>query len=41
MDNLAAKGLVVKESWNGPEEGWNWQLTDLGRDYMRRLVEHP
>jgi predicted ArsR family transcriptional regulator len=40
MDNLVAKGLVEAESWNGHEEGWNWQLTDLGRDYMRRLVEN-
>ena len=39
MDNLAAKGLVVCDAWYGPEEGHNWRLTDLGRDYMREVVE--
>lgn len=37
-DNLIAKGLIEKDSWNGPEEGWCYRLTDSGREYMARVV---
>lgn len=38
MDNLAAKGLIAAAGWYGPEEGYNWRLTDAGRAYMREVV---
>ena len=38
MDNLVAKGLVERDSWYGPEEGWNYRLTDAGREYMAAVV---
>ena len=38
MQNLEKKGLVEADSWCGPEEGWNWRLTEAGKDYMRAVV---
>lgn len=39
MDNLCEKGLIRPVAWWGPEDGHEYRLTDLGRDYMRRLVD--
>ena len=39
MNNLAAKGLIEADAWYGPDEGWNWRLTDAGRAYMSAVVE--
>lgn len=38
MENLANKGLIEAVGWWGPEEGWQWRLTDLGRSYMESVV---
>lgn len=38
MENLARKGFVQPVSYGGPEEGWLYRLTDLGRSYMESLT---
>ena len=38
ISNLERKGLVGADSWYGPDEGWNWRLTDSGRAYMTEIV---
>lgn len=30
MDNLIAKGLVERLAWFGPEDGWEYALTEAG-----------
>lgn len=38
MENLCKLGLIERTSWWGPEEGHEYRLTDLGKDYMRHIV---
>jgi len=38
MENLVKKGLIEKVEWVGHEDGWLYQLTPLGRNYMREVM---
>lgn len=39
MDNLVKLGLVERVQWWDEEAGWQYELTDAGKAYMRTVVE--
>jgi hypothetical protein len=39
MDNLVKLGLVERIQWWDEEAGWQYELTDAGKAYMRTVVE--
>ena len=39
MGNLVGLGLVERVQWWDEEAGWQYELTDAGKAYMRTVVE--